>query len=485
MKARIIVAATISFLIIILLPVALIVYATRDQGLFILIALLILVYLSIYVFGGVAKLVIYFIYGLVTMLSLLALPVGYQLPMVIVGTLLFVLNPLAGFESYLESSMRDEDVLPIRISLKGSYWPYYAYRRDMKNYYHLPQARKLYTQKWYLHLRQLTTILFFGLGIFLLISQVRHITNTLNDFNYDNFFVFYIIVVVFILTFFSFKKGFTSTFRLLVVCMFPVFIYLVLVSGFDGVVKLSLSLTLLGAGLAVTAFEVYKFYQRVTYDSYSYTDLDQQMDVHANALFEPYVYNETFTNVAVYTIRVKPEVFRKRFHDILVHANFHRFFITAYTEKEASVNLHCDFHFRHEKRADLFKTYLEAMFRTPVPLELKYDPDKLGYEETFFHRPPYIVARAQHLASLLKELEIESKIILSMVVYFENRDDLTGFSAEHPTTPLEEISSAESYAVRVDVPSANIDYMIEAKVQDVLLTMMTYKGRFVRISVYY
>jgi len=72
-----------------------------------------------------------------------------------------------------------------------------------------------------------------------------------------------------------------------------------------------------------------------------------------------------------------------------------------------------------------------------------------------------------------------------MVVYFENKDDLTGFSAEHPTTPLEEISSAESYAVRVDVPSANIDYMIEAKVQDVLLTMMTYKGRFVRISVYY
>ncbi len=485
MKTRIIIAATVTVLIMILLPIGLIVYDIKDQGLFILISLLSLVYLSIYVFGGLAKLVIYFIYGLITMIALLLLPVGYQLPMVMIGTLLFVLNPLAGFEVYMENNMRDEDVLPIRISLKGTYWPFYAYRKDMKNHFHLPQARKLYTQKWYLHLRQITTVLLFALGIFLLISQVRHITNTLDDFSYDNFFVFYIITIIFMLTFFSFKKGFTSTFRLMVVALFPVFIYLVLISAFDGVLKLSLSLTILMTGFFVTAFEIMKFYQRVTYDSYHYYDLDQNMEVFANALFEPYVYNETFTNVGMYRIRVKPEVFQKRFHSLLVYANYFRFFITAYAFKEDTVDLYCDFHFRQEKRAEIFKTYLEAMFRMPVILELKYDPDKLAYEETFFHRPPYIVARAQHLAQLLKELEIESKIILSLVVYFERRADLQHFALEHPTTPLDDISGEDSYAVRVDVSSANIDYMIESKVQDVLLSMMTHRGRFVRISVYY
>ncbi len=48
------------------------------------------------------------------------------------------------------------------------------------------------------------------------------------------------------------------------------------------------------------------------------------------------------------------------------------------------------------------------------------DPNKHQYEQNFFHRPDYIVARGLALANLLKELEIKTRIIESMIVYFEN-----------------------------------------------------------------
>ena len=172
--------------------------------------------------------IVYLIYGGVTTFFLFVFEEPYHLPIVFIGTLLFVLHPLSSFENYLSRVMNDEDVLPIHISIHGNYWPFYEYQKEMKNFYHLPQARKLYTRKSYLYLRQITTIGLLFFGIFLFIHGINYIANTIDDFNWFRFFIFYGVIIIFILAFYSFKKGFTSTFRTLVISVFPVIIYLIL-----------------------------------------------------------------------------------------------------------------------------------------------------------------------------------------------------------------------------------------------------------------
>ena len=249
--------------------------------------------------------------------------------------------------------------------------------------------------------------------------------------------------------------------------------------------KFSLAGSIFIIGIVVGTIELYKFYQRVTYDSYHYYDVDLQHEVFANALFEPLVYNESFTWCATFDIRVKLDQFQKQFHDILVYANYFKFFITAYTYKNQVIRLYADFHINHPKRADKFKAFLEAKFKMETPMVIFEDPNKGNYEKTFFHRPDYIIARAQNLAHLLKELEIKTKIIISMIVYFELEEELEAFGEEYDYVELKDLSEDQYLTVRVDIPSINVDYMIESKIRELLLALMIHHGTFVRISVFY
>ncbi|MDY0074795.1 MAG: hypothetical protein RBR75_02770 [Acholeplasmataceae bacterium] len=485
MKRRIAIAGSLTILIFIMMPIALILLNLRGQGIFMISAIVSLVYVGIYLFGGVPKLIIAFIYGLITFIFLYFLPRVYHLPFIIIGTLLFVLNPLSNFEDYLTTKMKDEDVLPIRFSIRGSYWPFFSYQKEMKNFYHLPQARKLYTKKWYLHSRQIVMLALITLAIFLFINGLTNIANTLDDFSWFNFFVFYNVTMLFVIAWMLFKKGFTSTFRTFVIGLFLPVIYLIFRSDFPDVWKYSLAGSMLFIGLIVSTVELIKYYQRVVYDSYHYYDHDLQMDVYANALFEPLVYNESFILSGHYQIKITIDEYHKQFKEILIYANFFKFIITAYTASKDSVHIYADFHKRDQKRAEKFKTFLETKFKTAVAFDLIEDINKERYETLFFHRPEYIIARAQSLAGLLKELEIKTKIIISIIVYFDLEEELDQFALDHPVTRMDELSEDAYLTVRVDVPSLNVDYMIEAKIREILLSLMVHHGHFVRISVYY
>lgn len=485
MKRRIAIAGSLTILIFILMPLALILLNLRGQGIFMISAIISLVYVGVYVFGGIPKLIVAFIYGVITFIFLYFLEKSYHLPFIIVGTLLFVLNPLSSFEEYLTKKMSDEDVLPIRLSLRGSYWPFFSYQKEMKNFYHLPQARKLYTKKWYLHSRQIVMIILITLGIFLFINGINNIANTLDDFSWLNFFVFYNVVMLFVLAWLLFKKGFTSTFRTFVIALFPPVIYLIIRSEFPDVWRYSIAGSMLFIGLVISTLELIKYFQRVAYDAYHYYDPDLQMEVFANALFEPLVYNETFTLSGHYIVKVNLDKFNKQFKDILMYANWFKFIITAYTSNKETVHIYTNLHYRAKKRADQFKTYLEAKFKMSVEMEVIEDSSKEMYEKTFFHRAEYIIARAQSLADLLKELEIKTKIIISMIVYFELEEELETFSQDHPVTRLDDLSDESYLTARVDIQSVNVDFMIESKIREVLLSLMVHHGHFVRISVYY
>ena len=134
-------------------------------------------------------------------------------------------------------------------------------------------------------------------------------------------------------------------------------IFLVLISDFPDPIRYSFAGGTLIAFLVILGFELSKLYQRVAYDSYHYYDVDLQMEVYANALFEPLIYNESFTKCATFLIKVKPEDFQKQFHSILVYANYFRFIITAYTLEKQGITIHAHFHHKNEKRIEKFKTF--------------------------------------------------------------------------------------------------------------------------------
>ena len=177
----------------------------------------------------------------------------------------------------------------------------------------------------------------------------------------------------------SFQK-FTSTFRLIVVSLFPPVIYMFLISDFPNAIKYSFSGSFVIIGIVVAIVEIANYYKRVAYDSYHYFDVNQQTEVFANALFEPLVYNESFTQVAEYQIKVPLDKFQKYFEEILVYANYFKFIITAYAYKRNTVYLYADFHEKNAKRAEKFKSNLESKFKTTATLNLQHDPNKEIYE---------------------------------------------------------------------------------------------------------
>lgn len=485
MKSRLIIALTLSILILILMPIALSLFNIRGRGIFMISAIVSFVYIGVYVFGGIPKLIIYAIYGIVIAVVLSMIPYDYQMPIVIIGTLLFILNPLSLFEKYLESKMKAEDILPIRISIRGSYWPFFEYRKEMKNFYHLPQQKKLYTKKWYLHARQITMVLLYTLGVFIFIQQINYIANRIDDINWYNFFTLYVVIIMFLLAYFVHLKGFTSTFRTFGISLFPPIIFMLMISDFPDALKYSLAGSFVIFGLVIGTIELINLHKRVAYDSYKYYDVDQQMEVHANALFEPLVYNETFTLCGHYQIKKSKKDFRKYFQDILIYANFFHFIITAYAIDKDTVHLYAEFNKKAMKRAQKFKTFLETKYKTTVPLDLQSDPEKTLYEEKFFHRPEYIIARAQRLAELLKELNIDSSIIISIIAYFKNESDIKSLSDEYQVAIMPNMKVDDYITARIDIKTINNEYMIETKIRDVLLNLLISQGQFVRISVYY
>lgn len=485
MKRRLAIALSLLSIIIVLIPIAVFLFEMRDQGIFMIVMVVTIVYVGIYVFAGVPKVLIYLIYGFIVALLLMFSPQPFHLPIAIIGALLFVLNPLSSVETYFEKRLNKEDVLPLRISIRGSFWPFYSYQKEMKNFYHLPQARKLYTLSWYLHLRQLLTIVLVTLGTVIFIDNLSNIAISLDDFNWFNFFNFYSVIIIFILAFFLFKKGFTSTIRTLVIAIFPPIIYLIMISTFPDPIRYSFAGGTLLVFLIIVGVELHKLNMRVAYDSYHYYDVDQQIEVYANALFEPLVYNESYTKCATFQFKLKHETFQKEWQSILVYANFFKFMIVAYTIDKTTITIHAHFHFKQSKRIAKFETYLESKFSTDVLVQVTDDPNKAVYEKTFFHQPDYIIARALSLANLAKEFEIKTRIIISMIVYFESIESLEEMKDLYTVVKIEELSEDDYYTARIDLPLLNVDYVIEAKIREVLLELLIHQGKFVRISVYY
>ena len=485
MKRRLLISAIVVALLLISLFFVIPLMESQHQIMYAVFSVIITVLILVYLFSGIAKFIVILIYSTIIITALILLP-NYQQPIIVIGTLGFILNPLANLETSIEKALSDEDVSPLRISIRGKYWPFYTYRQEMKNYIRFPQTKKLFTKTWYLRTRQLLTLILLFAAIYLFMNELQNIWIDLTNYNLQQIFIFYGVISLFTLTFILFKKGFTALFHVAIMFIFAPIIYVIYLTELDFGSKIIFSSLVLVIGVADIIYEKMASLRRVAYQSYAYYDASMQRYVHANGLYEPLVYNETYNIVAIYQFQASIDKFNREFNEILYYANRHHFMVTAYTYNNKDIMIYTEFYQRHAKKAKKFTNFLESLFKTKVYENISYDKQKQIYEQTFFHKTEYIVARALLLADILGELQVNAKeVIISTVFSFESLLDIEKLSQLYYVERLEELDDEDYFAARVIVKTTHSNFMIESKVRDVLLNGMNHRGQYVRILVYY
>lgn len=485
MSRRLLLAMIFTASIIVGLIIASSFLQSSEQTIYALVSVLFLLYVALYLFGGLAKLIVFFIYGVSVAVVLALVPEKFSLIIMFIGTLVFVLNPLADFELYLADTLSDVEIEPIRIKVIGKYEPFYQYRKDMKEHFHLPQMRKLFTKSWYQKIRTLTVLLLFGIDVFILLFVANDIAY-FREISANNILGVYFLTIIFIMMILLHKKGFTTMMRVVRLSIFVPIVFILAYSSDIGIgMKWIFITVILVAGIALSIVEFIMYYMRVTYSAYQYYDKENNEMVYANALFEPLVYNEHTTQIGHYGLEVSLDTFQAHFQDLLVYANYHRFIITAYTHNKQYAYLFAEFNTNQTKRRTKFKEFLESTYKTHVGLREYDDKNRKFYENRFFHNHEYIVARALNLAHLLNELEIRGEVIISFIFYFDDEKKMALFQRKYTSRRVTELDQEGVYTLQTNIRCRNLDYLIEFAVRDVLLEAMRHNGTYVRIMLYY
>ena len=72
---------------------------------------------------------------------MLALLPDYDLPLIFIGTFVFALNHFMNLKNIDKNLPEEKSIIDY---LRRSYNAYYQYRKEIKEYYHLPQVRNIY-----------------------------------------------------------------------------------------------------------------------------------------------------------------------------------------------------------------------------------------------------------------------------------------------------------------------------------------------------
>ena len=433
---------------------------------------------TIFFFAGLPRLIIYFIYGIVTIVTL-SLFDQYSLLIVFLLTIVIVVNPLAFFEHYLDNVLARKETKIYDFKIKGRYETFYKYRKEMKYYYHLPQMQKLMTLKWYNFLRNLIVIFFFTLIVFVIVYTTNTMLSVTSFYDVNILLIYFLIALTWMLII-LYKRGFTSMFRVARISLFPSIYYLIYylhqVTNLDDFVAIIsyviISLALIGMLIA----EVYFYYSRVKYQAYEYLDPLTNTKVFANALYEPYIYDENKYSI-LFEFNSSLDFFHQKRFELLVYSNQNRTIITAYEAVERKIKLYVEFYL--EKTIEKYNTKLSALFKTSIKKTIL--PDDY-YEKKFLHNHDYIITRALSLANMANELEIQDELIIKISMYFDNFKNAKEVLLKYQTE-ITELSGKTVLTVLLKVK--NVDYLIEANVRNLLLDMLVHQGTFIRVSVFY
>lgn len=483
MKVRLITSSIILIVLFITYPSLLLLLEPYGQGIISVILICIMTMLSFFVFSGLDKLIVYIIYIFFTLLFLFLLPADYQVVIALTATFTMIVHPLSSLEKKLSKIIHPNLTNPIRIHLSGSYWPYFEYRSSMKAFYHLPQSKKLHQNQWYLLSRQFTTLFLLFFGVFILINETSAIINALDNFSITRFISLYVVFWFALMSYYSYKKGFTTVLRALMIGIFPMIFYILIVVSLENYLKFPMMMMLLVVFLFIVLFEFNRYFERVSFDAFDYIDEKTHQHVYANSLFEPIIYNDTYILSAHYLIKISLTTFHQHLRQILIYANKKHIILTAYAYGDQMFHLYADFHFKDRLKVDLLKTYLESLFIVGIPYELIEDKHKNVYEKRFYHQSSYIIARANHLSKQLEDVSNEKIVIVSLFMFFENLQSLTHIQKHYQYQLIKDMSTDDYHTIQIDLPIVNNPYAITQSVQEVLSLMNQHHGQFIRILV--
>lgn len=479
MKKRLLIATTIFLVLVATFSILSVTLKTTIRPIFLFSFFIATFYLVIYFIGGISKLFVYLIYG-VAIFLLIYFFNSYRFAFMIIGTFIIVMNPLAYIENRLAPLIDSPEPFELQMLVTRSYFPYYDYRAKMKEYYHLPQARKYKNERRYYILVTATTIVLSLIGILLSLLELNAMTEDLANFRLESILVFYIVVVIFGSAVILNKKGFNSLRHFITPFIFVPMALLVLMTELPIAWKISISAMAALLTLITLGYEIILYYKRVAYHSSVYIDSNTNHLVHANLLYEPYMFNEFYTLVGKYEINTNEISFQKYFEQVLVYANYKKFFISAFVETGSSIILYTQFHKNNKNDAIKFSNFLEKTFETSVLSQISDDPSHAIYENTFYRSDDYIVARAVSLGALMKEMEITDPLIISMYFYFKNLDLLKDFNDLYKVDIV--AVEYDLVMIKVEFEIVNVEYLIDIKVREILLNALINDGTYVRIT---
>lgn len=455
---------------------------TLDPGLrpsFLLAFILLTLYLILYFIGGLSKLFVYLIYGAGIFL-LLYFFAEYQFALIVIGTFVLLLNPLSYFENRLAKSIDNPDPIEFQKLVKQSYFPYYDYRAKMKEYYHLPQTRKFINEKRYYRLINIATFLLAGFGIFLSLLELNLMADDLAHFRLESILVFYVVIIIFVSALILYKKGFKSTVHFLSAVIILPMALLVFMTDLSLGWQISIASIAVLATIIIVIWQIHNYFQRVAYHESTYINSNTNNEVHANVLYEPYIFNDSYILVGKYELPIDIDTFHQKFNKLLAYANYRLFFISAYVNTGSSIIIYTQFHKKRTKAPAMFSNFLEKTYKTSTRSNIQLDPSHEIYEKSFYRTDDYIVARAISLGKLMKKIEIQSPIIINMFFYFNDVNNLKDFIELYQ---VDIISFAENViTIKVEFEIVNVEYLIDLKVREILLNALINEGSYIRIT---
>lgn len=433
--------------------------------------------------GGISYLVINLFYALIITILIYSLP-KYDMVITIAGSFLFMLNPLRIIQEKLRLKFNEKpfSLKDLAISSNNIF---YAYRSDMKKYFHHDAKCKYNKGGFYFFLRNITSSILFGGGVFLSFLKIVSYENFISLKIYEAIFYLFAVIFLFISSVLVARKSFFSGFRF-IYSILPLLLtyYISFYIPFKGELTKIITISFLGLIaflILIISFSLYL--RRVVYFSYNYFGANDNKQTSANALYEPYIFESGASLVAIYSFPIGGS-FNKRLRKLFIRANIKRFIITGYKIKDGYLTLYTAFSDKSYSKARSFMNYISTIFETKdVSLNTIVDKAHLIYPKAFSNDENYIITRAKTTAQLLWELNYKKAFLLSFFFYFENYGDIIRFKdvIKDKIYDSKEIDNL----LNVDVLTKNDSLKVEFYIRLLLANTQKYGGNYLKLAIKY
>lgn len=479
--------------------VLLILYVPKiDISIYIYSYIIFLIYLFNFFWGGVSKLVVNGIYATLIILFNMAYP-RFFLGIAIAGAFLIIFNPLKPLQNLIARSLKSEVHISLSSLALRQNKVFWEYRKVMKQHFHLDSYAKLFQNRVYAFLRRAVPTLLYICGAFLAIYSLNEDKHRQNfefmkkAFGVNNYaftiFMIVSIVCIFIFGYIIYLKSFKSGVRFLTILVIPFItfvihllkniifknqttLYLVVHSGF------------IIASLVIVIIQIVLYFKRVTYKYYHYFDNDKQEEVFANALYEPFVFDNGYSRVGVFNIAISKYAFQEKFQKVISFANQKYFIITSYVFRDNYVTIYTVFKNSDTAHPRQFLKFLSKIYCCNfITINTFLDEEKLFYPKLFYNNENYIVARTITEAKELLKLGFYKPIILSFFFDFPSENDIINYSQKQPTNTYRTTNNKKLVETRTTVE--NDETMLEITSRKILLDALMHNAKYLKVSIRY